>query len=65
MKNEDPYYRKNLDHAKKIASEKLGFELSDSQCITYTLNRFVKYEEWNTKHTKHTEHRVKINKTPF
>ncbi len=49
MKDEDPYYRKNLDEAKKIASEKFGFQLNDSQMVSYALNRFVMYDEWRLR----------------
>lgn len=49
MKDEDPYYRKNLDEAKKIASEKFGFQLNDSQMVSYALSRFLMYDEWRLK----------------
>ena len=55
MKDEDPFYKKNLDEAKKIASERLGFELNDIQCISYALSRFIRYDEWQTKHKEKTE----------
>ena len=56
MKDEDPYYRKNLDEAKKIASEKFGFQLNDSQMVSFALNRFVMYDEWRLRREE------KINK---
>ena len=54
MKDEDPFYKKNLDEAKKIASERLGFELNDIQCISYALSRFIRYEEWQSKRKEKT-----------